>query len=394
VNGRYSKSENRNLIPAARTARPKFVFRFSFFAFLAALAACGTPGPPVPPRPTVPEAITDLGARQVGEAVVLTFTMPQKSIEGETLAEPPDVEIYRGTPQQRPGGTEPLPQVYTVPSALVDTYLDQGRVRFLDPLPPELLQQAQSLPGGRLELDYMVRTRASTRRASEESNAVRVTILPVPETVSNLTASVTERGIELRWTPPERTTSGGTIPSLASYRVYRAEVEAGAAPSATPPQGALLSVTPAPLYRDTQFEFGPTYIYTVRSVAQYESDSVESADSEPVQVTPQDTFPPAPPQNVVAVLVPATPESPAQFDLSWSISMEPDLAGYRVYRSAEEGTLGEEQNRELLLVPTFRDTSLLAGQRYFYRVTAVDRSGNESLPSAPVAAEVPGKPGP
>jgi fibronectin type 3 domain-containing protein len=42
----------------------------------------------------------------------------------------------------------------------------------------------------------------------------------------------------------------------------------------------------------------------------------------------------------------------------------------------------------LLPTPAVRDTSVQAGHRYWYTVTAVDRAGNESALSAPVAIRV------
>ena len=234
-----------------------------------------------------------------------------------------------------------------------------------------------------------MRTRASLQRASADSNLVAVRLYPVPERITQLTSAVTQEAIELRWAPPERTTAGMPIPALGGFRIYRAEVPAEATPEGEQPTFRLLSVAPSPMFRDTQFEFGRAYVYTVRSVAQYEADSVESADSELVRVTPRDTFPPAAPQNLVVVLVPEEAPGRAAFGLSWSISPETDLGGYHVYRSEQSGTRGERINRELLPVPTFRDTSVEAGGRYFYRVTAVDRAGNESPASDPVAGEVP-----
>jgi len=330
--------------------------------------------------------VTDLAARQVGGGVVLTFTLPAKSIEGETLLEPPDVEIFRGAQK---AGEAALPLIYTVPGALVETYLTEGRFRFVDPLKPE-----QSPPDG-TPLVYIVRTRVSKRRASADSNVVAVRVLPVPERVGQLRARVTESAIELDWLPPERTTSGEAIAALVGYRVYRAELEPGADVPTELAQAKLksplelLGPTPSPSFRDTRFEFDHRYAYVVRSVAQVDLDSVESADSELVVVTPRDIFSPAAPANLVAVFVPATPENPAAIELSWSISPETDVAGYHVYRSEREGTPGERLNQEMLLVPTFRDTSLMKG-RYSYSVVAVDHAGNESSRSAPVTVEVPG----
>jgi fibronectin type 3 domain-containing protein len=67
---------------------------------------------------------------------------------------------------------------------------------------------------------------------------------------------------------------------------------------------------------------------------------------------------------------------------------ETDLAGYHVYRSEQQGTPGQLVTPDLLLSPAYRDTSVQFGHRYWYAVTAVDRSGNESAPCVPVAAEV------
>lgn len=370
-----------------RWRHPNFHFLFSLFLASAifALASCGAPGDPRPPQPTVPEAVADLAARQAGDGVVLTFTLPAKSIEGETLLEPPDVEIFRGAQK---AGEAPPPLIYTIPGALVETYLSEGRFRFVDPLKPE------QRPHDGSPLVYMVRTRAAKRRASADSNVVAVRVLPVPERVQQPRARVTESAIELDWLPPERTTTGEPIASLAGYRVYRAELVPG---TDVPTEWAqaklkspleLLGPTPSPSFRDTRFEFDHLYAYVVRSVAQQDLDSVESADSDLVVVTPRDTFPPAAPANLVVVLVPATSESPAAIELSWSISPEADVAGYHVYRSEQEGTPGERSNPEVLLVPTFRDTSLMK-RRYVYSVVSVDRAGNESPRSAPVTVEVP-----
>jgi hypothetical protein len=147
--------------------------------------------------------------------------------------------------------------------------------------------------------------------------------------------------------------------------------------------------SPSAEFRDSHFEFGTPYLYTVRSVAQFGADFVESADSAPVIVTPRDVFPPAAPLNLEIATVPATPQAPAYVELSWAISPEGDLAGYSVYRSDGEDEPGERVSAEILPSPTFRDISVQPGRRYYYRVTALDRAGNESPKSSAVTADVP-----
>jgi hypothetical protein len=372
----------------------------SFLVFVLCLSGCAAPGEPTPPRPVVPEAVTDLAVRQLGDAAVLTFTLPKNSTERHALAEKPVIEIFRAL--ESPGaGTAahnaPRDLVYTIPRALVDTYLTGGQVQFADPLKPEAVA---AYTGG--QAVYMVRTRESNKKDSEDSNIATVRIYPVAKAIADLSAQVTKEAVVLTWTPPEKTTSGTALEAPAGYRVYRAVVQPGAEAEAAANQEsprlaaslALVGVTPAPPCRDTQFEFGRIYVYTVRSVAQYETGSVESADSRAAIVAPRNSFPPAAPQGLAVIIVPATQQEPAHLELSWAISPEADVAGYNVYRSGEAGSPGTRLNRELLLTPVFRDISWVPGSTYFYRVTAVDRTGNEGVPSAPVSSAVPAEGGP
>jgi hypothetical protein len=61
------------------------------------IIGCAAPGDPSPRHPVIPVAITDLGARQSGSSVVLTFSLPRQSTDRESLAEAPTIEIYRAT---------------------------------------------------------------------------------------------------------------------------------------------------------------------------------------------------------------------------------------------------------------------------------------------------------
>jgi hypothetical protein len=356
------------------------------------LASCGSPGDPQPLRPRVPTAVNDLAVRQAGDGALLTFTPPRATLDGEKLDAFPDLEILRGFVPA--GAKVPPPEsalriIYTVPSAVVDTYLVEDRVEFNDPLKPEDIAQHS---GQRLV--YIVRSRVSKRQASPDSNLAGVVLFPAPARIRDLGATVVEAGVSLSWTSPDRTTGGQPLGSLSGFRIYRAEVEPlPANPAEMKPKSPplLVGVVSSPSYLDAQIEWGRNYSYTVRSVAQYPGGSVESSDSAAVQVSPRDIFPPAPPRDVVAVYVPAAGETPANVELSWAINTEPDLAGYIVYRN-ESGTAPVRLNPEILPTPTFRDMSVVAGGQYTYMVTAIDHAGNESRPSAAVASTIP-KPG-
>ena len=124
-----------------------------------------------------------------------------------------------------------------------------------------------------------------------------------------------------------------------------------------------------------------------------DGNALESGDSAPAIVSPRDTFPPAAPQNLVAAVLSGAPSGGLLVDLSWSINLETDLAGYRVYRSEQQDTRGALVTPDLLLAPAYRDTSVGPGRRYWYFVTAVDHAGNESDTSSIVAVDV-AKPSP
>ncbi len=374
--------------------RPGSCFPFSLlpFSFLLFLCSCGTPGEPRAPRSPVPVAVTDLGARQVGDAVRLTLTLPEKTLDGEPLDQLPDIEIYRVIlPAGDTSPADPLKTslVMTIPSALVETYRDAGQFRFDDSVQPA---EAPRADGERRV--YAVKTRASKRRGSEFSNPAAVRVFPVPQPIASLRTRVTEHAVELEWEEPARTSTGVLLAaiggSISGFRVFRVEVPAdGFAPSPS----RLLGPAAATAFRDAEFEFGRTYRYTVRSVVQYQAGSAESADAAPAEVTPRDLFAPAAPQGLVVMLVPGDAGRPAQLELSWNISPEADAAGYHLYRSEQDDSetsgRGERISSALLPVPAFRDTTVRPGRRYLYSVTAVDRAANESARSAAVSGAVP-----
>jgi hypothetical protein len=359
--------------------------------FATAMCGCGAPGEPTPPSPPVLVAITDLRARQAGESVQLSLTLPSKTITGERLSDPPAVEILRGALQ--PNGSPDAKSfrvVQTIPGALLENYRVDDRVQLSDTLP---LEEIRSHPGG--VLAYRVRTRASPRRASADSNTVTIHLVPVAERITSLRATPTESAIELTWEGPTRTADGEPLGVISEYRVYRGEIE----PSTEALSKDLSQVkwksplalgghSTATEYRDTNFDFGKTYVYTVRTVTLAEDNPVESSDSLPVVITPQDVYPPGVPLGLVAVVIVAEATREPEVDLSWSINPETDLGGYRVYRSEQQETRGQPITPDLLLSPAYRDTSVHADHRYWYVVTAVDRAGNESAASAPVAVDV------
>jgi len=371
-------------VAALRGANSFAVFPLLVFSCLFA-AACGAPGEPTPPSPPIPTAVTDLAARQSGDGALLTLTLPTRTMANERLTEPPAVEIFRGTLKSdgKPD-SKSFQLVYTLPGALLDTYTTEKHIQFKDPIDAK---DTSARPGAIYA--YRVRTRASKKKDSPDSNTVTVKIFPVPEKVSGLGVKVTEPAVELNWTAPKKTSGGSPLDQLTGYRVFRGEIDPASADATAHDiaqakwKSPLTLLAPAPenSYRDTLFDFDKTYAYVVRAVALAGDGPVESDDSTPVVVMPRDTFPPAVPQNLVAAVT-SPPSGTSAVEISWSANLENDLGGYRVYRRDTQDGRGQLLTTELLPAPAYRDISVQAGHRYWYTVTAVDRAGNESAPAA------------
>ena len=84
-----------------------------------------------------------------------------------------------------------------------------------------------------------------------------------------------------------------------------------------------------------------------------------------------------------------------KIQLDWADNSEADLAGYNVYRSGSPGVAVTAANRSAQNVAAsdFLDTGLTESTTYYYVVTAVDTSGNESAPSNEASATTLAPPG-
>ncbi len=159
------------------------------------------------------------------------------------------------------------------------------------------------------------------------------------------------------------------------FRIYRRE--AG---------GEVINRTPTPVLRiegwlsflDTDVENGKTYTYLVEAVDLIGAVSARVASE---SVTPIDKQPPLVPSGLRAV------DGEEGVLLLWRLSPDLDLASYNVLRS--ERVEGEYSRINSQPIPMdqarFLDRDIVRGTSYYYRVTAVDRSGNESASCGPTS---------
>jgi chitodextrinase len=92
-----------------------------------------------------------------------------------------------------------------------------------------------------------------------------------------------------------------------------------------------------------------------------------------------DTTPPATPTGVTATA------GDASVSLDWTSNTETDLAGYNVYQSTDNTTF-TKVNTSLITTKPYSITGLTNGTTYYFTVSSVDTSGNESTQSTSVSS--------
>lgn len=100
----------------------------------------------------------------------------------------------------------------------------------------------------------------------------------------------------------------------------------------------------------------------------------ESDPSEKVTAVPRDLTPPKFPQGLQLL-----PDE-GKVLITWKMNLELDVTHYDIYKSLEMNEGYEKINPEPIRVdqPRYEDTDVYYGPLYYYKVKAIDRSGNES----------------
>jgi len=131
-------------------------------------------------------------------------------------------------------------------------------------------------------------------------------------------------------------------------------------------------------YSDLWLKNGIKYSYYVVAV---DPIGRQSQPSTTVTAVPIDKKPPAIPSNL------NVESGDGLVAMSWNMSLELDVAGYYVHRSIGLDKEFVKLNGVLVPVntPIYFDSTIANGVQYFYAISAVDKSGNESERGNPVA---------
>jgi fibronectin type 3 domain-containing protein len=285
----------------------------------------------MPPLLNIPERTRDLEVAQRGVELVASWTAPARTTEDMPLKDLGRMVLVEAESEEA---------LETGRERLVVEGVEAGaRV--------ERKVKVQAEPGRRI----VVAVKNYSRRGRSEgySNVVAVEIARAPAAPGNLAATARDEGVELTW---------DAVEGASGYQVHR--------------DGVMIAEVASNQHTDREVQWAKPYRYFVRPVTKVSTGVAEGSDSQVVEITPQDTFPPAAPGGLQAAV------TESAVDLNWSLSPEKDTAGYHVYRE------GKRLTQEALGTPAFTDRAVERGAQYSYEITAVDRQGNES-PRSPAA---------
>ncbi len=384
------------------------------------LVGCASPGPPHAPSLQLPEPVTDLSARRVGDAVELRFTAPTRSTDKLPLrATSLSGVLCRELDHQ---GCLPVAGFSAqAPVPLIGPDGAANVVIWRDALPEALRLGPPRLLAYRLELFN------ATGRSAGRSDPAFAVAGAAPATVAGLRAEGSRLGIVLSW----NRTAASADPVLLS----REDLSPAPAPEPTkptptqpaPPRSKSKATVAKPrqrppannnlLWLDTHGSAsastldaaaipGTPYRYVAyrqRSIPLGGRElQIRSGPSAPVELSLRLIYPPPAPTGlgVIGFLGPA-PGAPGDAamprpfaaDLIWQpvddTGLLAGLAGYNIYRqplgaSGQPSAAPARLNSALVALPAYHDPTALSTQAYRYTVTAVDRQGNESPPAAAI----------
>lgn len=328
---------------------------------VAATGACGRKTEPLTPDSPRPEAVNNIKIVVRDVVAYLSWPIPVKNVEGKVMgmADIKGFRVYRA--EQSRERKRPL-------------YRQVAEISLANPAPAQVQNGIVTWNDTGLQYGkvYVYRVRAYSIKggASVYSDEVRAAPLLSLAAPKNPKAVGGDGSVMLSWEPVTTRSDGSLHQGFVGYSIYR-----GTEPGKYDDLPLNKEPVTGSQLQDATASNGKQYYYSVRSVDSPVRPWQESPDSAEVLATPRDMTPPVPPTSITVV------PGIGRVFLTWNENKERDLAGYHVYRSRKAGGKRERLTDKPLNRTTFSDEKVKQGATYYYSITAVDKSGNESARS-------------
>ena len=230
---------------------------------------------------------------------------------------------------------------------------------------------AAAAPAALTELSrvYTVRAVAANGARGPAGARAMVPLVAAPPRARAGSSSFDQSSVTFTWAPPP--VASDEAPGV-SYNVYVHAVPAAGSGAAGAPVTAPVPLNPKPIEETTYTHAGAVagkeQCFVVRTVATVGTQILEGDPSDPICVTPADTFPPAPPKGLAAVA------GTGVINLIWDANTDADLGGYLVLRGEAPGDTLQPLTPAPIRETRYVDRSVRAGVTYIYAILAVDRA--------------------
>jgi len=210
-----------------------------------------------------------------------------------------------------------------------------------------------------------------TKRTFSQTVQKRITL---PQSPKALKADVSDGKVTLHWKYPLWAGDPGDL--AFQFNVYRKSI--------LDTKFEKVNTTIIFRERKTDFSFTDTWLKNGRPYQYYvvavDLLKREGQPSAVIKVIPKDNVPPEIPRGLVLK------EDSLRVRMAWSMSPEPDVKGYFVYRAPTLRSTFKKISPLLRAdAPFYLDASVEPGRLYFYRIAALDSSGNLSKRSNPIS---------
>jgi predicted small lipoprotein YifL len=362
-----------------------FLFLVALF-FLFTIVSCGKKGAILPPVKKIPQKIEVFEIAQRGGRLTLEWENPVAYTDGSSLSNIAEIEIWlfeqarknaeKGSAENKKVTLAEFERIARLEASIKKERFSeyrtkrgdaQGKFRYLYEL------KAKDFAPKNLIFGLRVKDRRKRKSAFSELLSIEPRIISLPP--AGIKATVLKDRIEIRWNPAEKNIDQSSPPDFKGYNLYKLDREGWA-------HRLNSRLIKEREYSDKDFLLGEVYRYFLRAVISDSPPLSESDNSEVIEVLAKDTFAPAVPSGLVSI---ATEE---YISVSWDANLEKDLAGYRVWLKME----GQDEYISLTPVPiqenAFNDTNVEKNRRYYYAVSALDKSGNESPKSESISQTI------
>ena len=341
--------------------RPRWMCGASLLLLLSIATACGWKTPPQVPESPRPEMVRDIKVVTRDAVAFFSWPIPTRNVEGKNM-NAVDIKRFR------------IDRAEIKRDRKTARYKFYTEIDMANPAPAVVRNNMVLWADRNLKYDqiYGYRIRAVSVRGgvSKWSEEVRIAPLLSLAVPKNFVAQAYDSYALLTWAPVLTRMDGSNYTGFVGYNVYRGTEKSRY-------DDAPLNKEPVRenSYRDTGVINEKTYYYVLRAVDSPTQPWRESLDASEVSAMPRDMTPPNRPSGLTVV-----PGVDRVF-LTWNENKESDLAGYFIYRSTRSGRDYERLADKPLARTTFSDEAVKSGVTYYYVITAVDKSGNESARS-------------